>query len=216
MLAAANSNVREKSRHRVAAASEAQFSWNGHIVALSASMGGIDALTSILAHWPANCPPTVIVLQAEPALVDTLVARLDGELKCSVRAAKDGAQLTQGIVHIAADPDRHAVVEPGQPPRIRLMEREAIDGVRPSASLLYGTIARGGIPAVGAVLTGMGEDGAKGLKLMRDTGCHTFAQDRSSATVAEAPAAAIAMGAAVQELPLDAMIPAILGHCSSS
>jgi two-component system chemotaxis response regulator CheB len=158
----------------------------------------------------------VITLQAEPALVDTFIARLEGELKCSIRGAKDGAQLTQGIVHIAADPGKHVVLEPGQPPRLRLMEREPIDGVRPSANLLYGTIARAGIPAVGAVLTGMGEDGAKGLKLMRDAGCRTLAQDRASATVSEAPAAAIAAGSAEQELPLDAMIDAILGHCSSS
>jgi two-component system chemotaxis response regulator CheB len=216
VLAAANSNVRDRPRHRAASASEAHFAWNGHIVALSTSMGGIDALTAMLGHWPANCPPTVITLQAEPALADTFIARLESELKCSVRAAKDGAQLTQGIVHVAADPGKHVVLEPGQPPRLRLMERDPIDGVRPSANLLYGTIARAGIPAVGAVLTGMGEDGAKGLKLMRDAGCHTLAQDRASATVSEAPAAAIALGAAEQELPLDAMIEAILGHCSTN
>ena len=216
VLAAANSNVRDRPRHRAASTGEAHFAWNGHIVALSTSMGGIDALTALLGHWPANCPPTVITLQAEPALADTFIARLESDLKCSIRAAKDGAQLTQGIVHVAADPARHVVLEPGQPPRLRLIEREAIDGVRPSANLLYGTIARAGIPAVGAVLPGMGEDGAKGLKLMRDAGCHTLAQDRASATVAEAPAAAIALGAAEQELSLDMMIEAILGHCSSN
>lgn len=217
VLAAANSNVRDKPRHRAAAAaSEAQFAWNGHIVAMSTSMGGIDALSDVLAHWPANCPPTVITLNAEPALVDTFIARLDGELKCSVRAAKDGGQLAQGIVHVAADPERHVVVEPGQPPRVRLVERDPVDGMRPSATLLYGTIARAGMPAVGAVLTGMGEDGAKGLKLMRDAGCATFAQDRASATVAEAPAAALALGAAEHELALDALVPAILKHCSAS
>jgi two-component system chemotaxis response regulator CheB len=216
VLAAANSNVRDKPRQRNHAVAEAHFEWNGHIAAFSASMGGIDALTELLGQWPANCPPTVIVLQTEPALAHTFIARLDSELKCSVRAAKDGANLTQGVVHVAADPDRHVAFEPGQPPRIRLIEREAIDGVRPSANLLFGTIARSGVPAVGAVLTGMGEDGAKGLKLMREAGCHTFAQDRASATVAEAPAAAIAVGAAQHELPLDAMVAAIRGCCSTS
>ena len=217
VLAAANSNVRDRPRHRApGAGAEAHFAWNGHVVALSTSMGGIDALTVVLGHWPANCPPTVITLNAEPVLVDTFIARLDADLKCSIRAAKDGAQLTQGIVHVAADPGKHVVVEPGQPPRIRLIERDAIDGVRPSANLLYGTIARAGIPAVGAVLTGLGQDGAKGLKLMRDAGCRTFAQDRASATVSEAPAAAVALGGAEQELGLDAMISAILGHCRSS
>ena len=65
-------DVRDRPRHRaVAAASEAHFAWNGHIVALTTSMGGIDALTTILSHWPANCPPTVIAMQAEPALAET-------------------------------------------------------------------------------------------------------------------------------------------------
>lgn len=216
VLAAANSNVRNKPRHRAGAAADAHFVWNGHVVAFSASMGGIDALTEILSHWPANCPPTVITLQAEQALVQTFVTRLDGALKCSIRSARDGAQLTQGSVHIAADPGLHAVVEPGQPPRLRLIDREPIDGVRPSANLLFGTIARSGIPAVGAVLTGLGDDGAKGLKLMRDAGCHTFAQDRVSATVAEAPAAALALGGAAQEMALEPMISTILDHCSTS
>lgn len=217
VLAAANSNVRDRPRHRPThTAAEAHFAWNGHIVALSTSMGGIDALTAILGRWPANCPPTVIALNAEAALVETFIARLDAELRCSVRAAKDGGQLTQGIVHVTTDQGKHVVIEPGHPARLRLLERDAIDGFRPSANLLFGTIARAAIPAVGAVLTGMGEDGAKGLKLMREAGCHTLVQDRASATVAEAPAAAIALGAAEQELTLDAMISAILGHCSAS
>jgi two-component system chemotaxis response regulator CheB len=81
---------------------------------------------------------------------------------------------------------------------------------------MFGTMARAGVPAVGAVLTGMGEDGAKGLKLLRDTGAATFAQDPASATVGEAPAAAIALGAVEQPLALDALAAAILGKCSSS
>jgi two-component system chemotaxis response regulator CheB len=214
VLAAANSNVRDRPRHREAAASETPFAWNGHIVALSASMGGIDALTALFSHWPANCPPTLVVLQAEPAVVETFVARLDKDLRCTVKAAKDGATLTQGTIHIAADPARHAVLEPGQPPKLRLLERDPVEGARPSANLLYGTIARAGLPCVAAVLTGMGEDGAKGLKLLRDGGAHTFVQAPASATVSEAPAAAIAAGAADGGLPLDELATAVLGGCS--
>lgn len=216
VLAAANCNVRERNRAQAAKATEPHFSWNGHIAAFSASMGGIDALTTLLAGYPAHCPPTVITLQSEPALVDTFIARLDSELKCAVKHARDGVTLTPGHVYIAADPDRHAVFEPGSPPRLRLVERDPVDGARPSATLLFGTLARAGVPAVGAVLTGMGEDGAKGLKLMRDAGCDTFAQDRASALVSEAPAAAIALGAAGRELPLAELGPAILGCCSQS
>ncbi len=214
VLAAANSNLRDRSRTSHAKGSEVAFNWNGHIAAFSASMGGIDALGALLANYPHHCPPTVIVLQAEPALVDTFIGRLAGELKCHVKAAQDGAALTPGTIHIAADPERHAVFEPGQPPRLRLVARDPVDGARPSATLLFGTIARAQVPAVGAVLTGMGQDGAKGLKMMRDAGCHTFAQDRATATVSEAPAAAIAADAAERELALPELADAILSCCN--
>jgi len=218
VLAAANSNVRE--RKAAGAAREAKqiaaFTWNGHVCAFSASMGGIDALSEILSGWPAECPPTVIVLQAEQALVNTFISRLDTELPCKVIAAKDGAQLTAGTVHIAADPDHHVVFEPGNPAKIRLMTRDPVDGARPSATLLFGTIARAGVPAVGAVLTGMGTDGAKGLKMMRDAGCRTLAQDPASAIVAEMPAAAVSAGGAEKVLPLDQLGDAIVGLCNQS
>ena len=219
VLAAANSNVRDRqglAARRAAAASEAApaFAWNGHVVAMSASLGGIDALSAVLAGFPANCPPTVVVLQAEPVVVEAFIARLAAEAPCAVRAASDGAQLTQGVIHVACDPARHVLFEAGQPPRLKLIEREPVEGARPSANLLYGTMARAGVPALGVILTGMGEDGAKGLKLLRDAGCDTIVQDPASATFAETPAAAIAAGAAAQTVGLDRLGPAILAACS--
>lgn len=213
VLAAANSNVKDRKHVREHRTTEIPFEWNGYIAAFSASMGGIDALTTILSHFPGNCPPTVVCLQTEPMLAETFIARLDKDLKCNVRAAKDGAPLTQGTIHIAADPERHVVVEPGQPPKIRLMAREPVDGARPSANLLFGSIARGAVPAVGALLTGMGADGAKGLRLMKDAGCDTLVQDRKTALVAEAPEAAIALSAASREIALGDLGTAVLGCC---
>lgn len=217
VLAAANSNVREKPKHRPVAADESSssYEWNGRIAAMSASLGGIDALTDILAQWPANGPATVIVLNTEPSVAQAFVSRLDKTLKCSVRLAEEGALLEAGTIHVATDPAHHVVVEAGEPPVLRLVARDPIDGVRPSADLLYGTIARAGLSATGAVLTGMGSDGAKGLKLMRDAGCPTFAQDCATATVSQAPAAAIAAGAAEAELPLDKLSAAVLAACAA-
>jgi two-component system chemotaxis response regulator CheB len=211
VLAAANSNLRSGNRIRQTKASHENFAWNGHIAAFSASMGGIDAVTVLVSDYPALCPPTIIVLQAEPALVEAFITRLNGELKCSI---KDGAPLTPGTIHIVCDPATHAVLEPGQPPKIRLVWRDPVDGARPSATLLFGTIARAGLPAVGAVLTGIGVDGAKGLKLMRDAGCRTLAEDRTSATVREAPAAAVAADAVEQELSLEEIALAVLRLCN--
>jgi two-component system chemotaxis response regulator CheB len=217
VLAAANSNLREKPRAVTQrSAEERPFAWNGHYAAISASMGGIDALTALLSVWPANCPPTIVCLQAEPALIETFVARLDRELKCHVRTVKDGAQLTQGNVFVTSDSGKHAVFEPGTPPRLRLVERDAIDGARPSANLLFGTLARANVPTAAAVLTGMGEDGAKGLKLLRDSGGDTFAQDPACATVSEAPRAAIVNGGASQQLGLEQLAEALLHACAQT
>lgn len=216
VLAAANSNVRQRRRHFPGARHDAPFEWNGYLVALSAAMGGVEALSVLLAGYPPNCPPTVVVLQTELSVAEALAKRLDGELKCAVRMAKDGASLRQGTVHIAADPDHHAVVEPGSPPCVRLVARDPVDGVRPSANLLFGTLARAALPSVGAVLSGMGEDGAKGLKLMRDAGSRTFVQNRSNAIVAEAPAAALAADPAAIELSDEDLPAALLAACSRS
>lgn len=218
VLAAANSNVRDRkqSTARRSLGTETAFTWNGSICAIGASMGGIDALTEILGDWPSEGPPTVIALQTEPALADAFINRLSREVSCKVSAAADGAALLPGTIHIAADPEKHVIVEPGQPPKIRLMTREPVDGARPSATLLFGTIARAGAPAVGAVITGMGSDGAKGLKLMRDAGCRTLAQDPASATIGEMPAAAIAAGGVEQNLPLDQLGPAIVACCNQA
>ncbi|MDT0506831.1 chemotaxis protein CheB [Novosphingobium sp. MMS21-SN21R] len=216
VLAAANSNVKDRRAPREHKQADTHFEWNGHIVALSASMGGIDALTQMLTYFPEKCPPTVIALNAEPAVVETFIKRMDGELKCAVKAAKDGTPLTPGTIHIAFDPDRHAVIEPGSPPKLRLIDRDPVEGMRPSANLLFGSIARGSVPAAAAVLTGMGSDGAKGLRIMRDSGCKTFAQDRSTALVAEAPSAAIDAGAADSELALDDLGTALIACCSMS
>jgi two-component system chemotaxis response regulator CheB len=214
VLAAANSNVRDrKPRTEAKSASEAPFEWNGHLAAISASMGGIDALMTMMAQFPGNCPPTIVCLQAEPMLVETFIKRLDEMLKCHVRAAKNGAALAQGTIHIAADQEHHVVVESGQPPRLRLMARDPVDGVRPSANLLFGSIARGAIPSVGVVLTGMGSDGARGLRLLREAGSETFVQDRKTALVSEAPEAVIALDAASREVALAEMGPAVLSRC---
>ena len=115
-----------------------------------------------------------------------------------------------------AFPSGTRTCRPGSPAKLRLIDRDPVDGMRPAANLLFGSIARGSVPATAAVLTGMGADGAKGLKLMRDQGCKTFVQDPATAMVAEAPAAAIAVGAAESELGLDDLGAALIASCNSA
>lgn len=217
VLAAANSNVRDKPRHRGAKAEGAEGGYvsNGKIAAFSASMGGVDALTEVLSRYPKTCPPTVIVLQTEPALAQMFIERANKDFPCAVKAAADGAELTSGTVHIASDPGKHVIVEPGSPARLRLVERDPVEGFRPSATLLFGSLSRGNMPTIGAVLTGMGEDGAKGLRLLQAAGCRTLAQDRTTATVPQAPAAAVELGAADAELKLEDLAADVLANCGA-
>ena len=217
VLAAANSNVREKPRAKVAKeADESGFTANGKIAAFSASMGGVDALTEVLGYYPKACPPTVIILQTEPALAEMFIARANKDCACNVKAAADGAELVPGTVHIAFDPARHVIVEPGSPGKLRMVARDPVEGFRPSATLLFGSLSRGALPTIGAVLTGMGEDGAKGLKLLRAAGNRTLAQDRKTATVPQAPEAAVELGAVDAELKLEDLAADVLANCGSS
>lgn len=217
VVAAANSNVRDRPRHRGPKAESTEgYTPNGKIAAFSTSMGGVDALTEVLGHYPKNCPPTVIILQTEPALAEMFITRANKDCACAIKAVADGAELVAGTVHIAFDPGKHVIVEPGNPPKLRTVEREPVEGFRPSATLLFGTIARGGLPAIGAVLTGMGEDGAKGLKLLQAAGCRTLAQDRGTATVPQAPAAAVEAGAVDAELKLEELAADVLTQCGSA
>jgi two-component system chemotaxis response regulator CheB len=218
VLAAANSNVRDKPRNRGPKAEDGAsgYASNGKIAAFSASMGGVDALTEVLSQYPKNCPPTVIILQTEPILADMFVERANKDFQCAVKAAADGAELKPGTVYIASDPGKHVIVEPGAPAKLRLVERDPVEGFRPSATLLFGSLSRGGMPTIGAVLTGMGEDGAKGLKLLKASGCRTLAQDRTTATVPQAPAAAVEAGAADAELKLEELAADVLANCGSA
>lgn len=216
VLAAANSNVRDKPRNRTVKGEDGGYVSNGKIAAFSASMGGVDALTEVLSRYPKNCPPTVIILQTEPILAQMFIERANKDFPCAVKAAADGAELTSGTVYIASDPGKHVIVEPGAPARLRLVERDPVEGFRPSATLLFGSLSRGNMPTIGAVLTGMGEDGAKGLKLLQAAGFRTLAQDRSTATVPQAPAAAVEAGAVDAELKLEDLAADILANCSSA
>jgi two-component system chemotaxis response regulator CheB len=195
-------------------ASVAHFDWNGKIIALSASVGGVDAMLQLLPTFPKNCPPTIVLLQIEQGFVDPLVSRLKASCSAGVVLAEDGLSLQQGTIYIVTDSGSHAVVDRWPNPSLRLLRSDPVNGVRPSASLLFATIAKtAGANAIGAVLTGMGTDGAAGLKALRATGARTICQDAATSVVHEAPAAAKAAGAVELELPLGDIAAAALDAC---
>ena len=190
------------------------FVWNGKMIAVSASTGGVEALSELLASFPENCPPTVLLQQLDAGLVSFLAGKLDGEAAPKVQVLEDGMTLEQGHVYLAADPAAHAIVDRWPSPSVRLHKADPVQGFRPSANLLFATLAKTAkADAIGIMLTGMGKDGAAGLKALRDTGALTIVQDAATCMVPEAPAAAKALGAAAQELPLAEIGVAAINAC---
>lgn len=182
------------------------------LLAIGSSTGGPAALYKILGQLPADLSiPVVIVQHISFGFVDGLAGWLNGGSQLQVKVAEHGERLQPGTVLIAPD-DRHLLVDPFG--RVRLQEGEAIDGHCPSVTTLFDSVAQSyGALAMGVILTGMGRDGADGLKAMREKGAVTIAQDEASCVVFGMPKEAIALGAAVHVLPLDHIASTVTAVC---
>lgn len=182
---------------------------DGHaIVAIGSSTGGPSALMSVLRPLPGSFPiPIVIAQHIAEGFIPGLVSWLDDGCAISVQAAVDGGRISPGVAYVAptglnlkvdATFTRFATPEKGQL-------------YVPSADTLFSSAARThGASAIGVLLTGMGADGAKGLKEMRDAGAVTIAQDEATSTVFGMPRAAIELGAAGTVLPVEDIAGEIL------
>lgn len=178
-----------------------------NLVAIGSSTGGPSALLDILARLPADFPvPIVIAQHIADGFVPGLVSWLNSACKISVEAAVDGAKAKPGVAYFAstgANMVMDGSVTRFQPPSFGQL-------YIPSADTLFDSVARShGKRAVGVLLTGMGADGAEGLKLLRNTGASTIAQDEATCTVFGMPKAAIEIGAAERILPLGVISDAI-------
>jgi two-component system, chemotaxis family, protein-glutamate methylesterase/glutaminase len=189
---------------------------NDLILAIGSSTGGVEALMTVLANFPENCPPTVITQHMPATFTKSFAARLDRISGAHVAEAHDGARLLPGHVYVAPGGDAHLEVIGSTNPTCRLRESEPVNGHRPSVDVLFDSVARLNRPAVGAILTGMGRDGAQGLLNLRKGGARTLGQDESSCVVYGMPKAAFEIGAVEKQVGLSRMGPAILSLCSAS
>lgn len=197
-----------------AAATAPAYKWNGTLVAVSASTGGGPAVTELLSSWPANCPPTIVLQQLEEGLAEPFAARLNDAIAPEVKLVEDGMPLQQGHVYVLSQPDKHGLVDRWPGGAIRLVARDPVNGMRPSADLLLTTVAKAARDkAVGVILSGAGTDGAAGLGALRQLGGLTLCQDKDSAMIFEASAAAIAKGAVEAQLSIPELARAILARC---
>lgn len=185
------------------------------MIAVGASTGGVEALIELLSGFPANCPPTVIVQHMPPSFTASFAARLDRLCKPHVEEARAGAVLAPGKVYLAPGGDRHMeIAGPATRRYCRLLTGPKASGHQPSVDVLFHSVARiAGADAVGAILTGMGADGAEGMLAMREAGAMTVGQDEASSVVYGMPAVAHRIGAVAQQMPLRRIAARLLQEC---
>jgi two-component system chemotaxis response regulator CheB len=212
--------VKVAARSRVRAASSAQVAARAAftarddvIVAIGASTGGVEALLAVVSHFPANCPPTVITQHMPATFTKSFAARLDRSSQATVAEAWDGAPLEPGRIYLAPGGGAHLEVVGSTSPRCRLREAPPVSGHRPSVDVLFESVAKSHPRAVGALLTGMGRDGAQGLLSMRKAGARTLGQDEATCVVYGMPKAAFEIGAVERQYSIARMGSAILDAC---
>jgi len=182
------------------------------IVCIGASTGGTEALREVLEALPANSPGIVIVQHMPESFTRAFARRLDGLCEVDVKEAEDGDTVMRGRVLIAPGGLRHTMLErQGARYVVAVREGPLVSRHRPSVDVLFRSAARNaGANAVGIIMTGMGDDGARGLLEMQQAGARTFAQDEATSVVFGMPKEAIARGAADRIVPLDAIARELL------
>ena len=181
------------------------------IIAIGASTGGTEAIRKVLEQLPANIPGTVITQHIPAGFSRAFSERLNHLCRMEVKEAVDGDEVRQGRVLVAPGGFHMMLRRVGSGYKVAVKEGPRVCYQRPSVDVLFRSVAEeAGANAVGAILTGMGSDGAAGLAEIRRAGAPTIAQDEESCVVFGMPREAIRMGAAAQVLPLQHIAGALL------
>lgn len=185
------------------------------VILLGASTGGTEALRDVLTHLPGNLPGIAIVQHIPATFSKAFADRLNTLCALEVREAVDGDRLAPGIALIAPGNFHLLLQWTGDHYRVRVTDGPPVWHQRPAVDLLFKSAADcGAAPhAIAGILTGMGKDGAEGLKKLRDKGATTFAQDEASCVVYGMPKAAWECGGAQIQVSLDRIAPYIVGRC---
>lgn len=181
------------------------------VVALGTSTGGTQALEQLLSALPAVTPGIVIVQHMPPVFTATFAARLDSLCQITVKEARNNDRVTPGQALIAPGGKHMILQRSGAQYYVEIREGPPVCRHCPSVDVLFRSVAKAaGRNALGVIMTGMGDDGARGLKEMRDAGAHTIAQDEASCVVFGMPKEALKLDAADRILGLEQLPAAIL------
>jgi two-component system, chemotaxis family, protein-glutamate methylesterase/glutaminase len=181
------------------------------IIAVGSSTGGTEAIREVLMGLPADCPAIVIAQHIPEAFSGPFTKRMDTLAAMSVVEPVDGQQIKTGHAYIAPG-GKHLLVErDGARYLCRINDGPPVNRHRPSVDVLFRSVAQNvGPNAIGVILTGMGDDGARGLKEMRDAGAPTIAQDEATSVVWGMPGAAVKLGGVGEVLPLGRVAEAMM------
>lgn len=173
------------------------------IIAIGASTGGTEATHSILRELVPNMPPIVIVQHMPPVFTKLYADRMNATCTLNIKEAEHGDELKANYVYVAPGDMHMKIVRNNQGSFIRLFQAERVNGHCPSVDVLFDSVAEFyGKDAVSVILTGMGNDGAKGMLRLREKGCRTIGQNEESCIVYGMPKVAYDIGAVEEQLPL--------------
>ncbi len=186
------------------------------MICIGASTGGTEAIKEVLLQMPADAPGIVITQHMPPGFTTSFAARLDSLCQITVKEAANGERILPGHAYIAPGGKQFRVDRSGANYVAVVEDAEPVNRHRPSVEVLFHSAAMVvGRNAYGIMLTGMGNDGAKAMKEMKDAGSYNYVQDEASCIVFGMPREAIAHGAADEVLPLTAIAPALLARLSA-
>lgn len=182
-----------------------------HVIAVGASTGGTEAIRDFLMEMPADCPGIVIVQHMPEKFTRAFANRLNNTCAVEVREARDGDRILSGHALIAPGNHHLELRRLGPQFLARVHDGPPVNRHRPSVDVLFHSIAaHAGGNAIGVIMTGMGDDGARGLLAIKEAGGRTIAQDEATSVVFGMPKEAIALGAADRVVPLERMAGEII------
>jgi two-component system chemotaxis response regulator CheB len=187
------------------------------IIFIGASTGGTEATKEVLINLPPDCPAVMITQHMPPGFTRSYAARLDGLCRIRVKEAQDGERVLPGHAYIAPGGLHLSVERSGANYIARVQDGEPVNRHKPSVEVLFKSAARVvGPNALGIMLTGMGADGAKAMRELRDAGSYNMVQDEASCVVFGMPREAINAGAAHEVLPLTQIAPHLIDRLRST
>ncbi len=186
------------------------------LILIGASTGGVDALLTVLTCFPEDCPPTLVVQHTGTGFGESLAGLLDRQCRPDVRLATGPCPVTPGLILIGAGNRSHLMLGKGPKLAARLEKSAPVAGHIPSVDVLFRSAVHMADRVTAAILTGMGRDGADGLKVLHDAGAYTIAQDEASCVVYGMPRAAVELGAVRKVLPLNQIGQTLLADHGTS